>query len=106
MAFPVERPRRLRATAAIRNLVRETELNPGDCILPLFICPGEDVKREACRPEGFGHGKVLRGLRLGSNGERQSGSMGRREILRNFLHSEERDLRESLSQGGEVSRLP
>lgn len=46
MAFPVERPRRLRATAAIRNLVRETELNPGDCILPLFICPGEDVKRE------------------------------------------------------------
>lgn len=46
MAFPVERPRRLRATAEIRNLVRETELNPGDCILPLFICPGEDVKRE------------------------------------------------------------
>ncbi|MFN7933397.1 MAG: porphobilinogen synthase [Bryobacteraceae bacterium] len=46
MAFPVERPRRLRATAEIRSLVRETELNPGDCILPLFICPGEDVKRE------------------------------------------------------------
>jgi porphobilinogen synthase len=46
MAFPVERPRRLRATAAIRSLVRETELNPGDCILPLFICPGEEVKRE------------------------------------------------------------
>ncbi len=46
MAFPIERPRRLRATAAIRSLVRETELNPGDCILPLFICPGEDVKRE------------------------------------------------------------
>jgi len=46
MAFPVERPRRLRTTAEIRNLVRETELNPGDCILPLFICPGEDVKRE------------------------------------------------------------
>ncbi|MBL8178933.1 MAG: porphobilinogen synthase [Bryobacterales bacterium] len=46
MAFPIERPRRLRATAEIRNLVRETELNPGDCILPLFICPGEDVKKE------------------------------------------------------------
>ncbi len=46
MAFPVERPRRLRATAEIRSLVRETELNPGDCILPLFICPGEEVKRE------------------------------------------------------------
>lgn len=36
----------MRATAEIRSLVRETELNPGDCILPLFICPGEDVKRE------------------------------------------------------------
>ena len=46
MAFPVERPRRLRATAEIRSLVRETDLNPGDCILPLFIVPGEEVKRE------------------------------------------------------------
>jgi porphobilinogen synthase len=46
MPFPVERPRRLRATAEIRSLVRETELNPGDCILPLFIVPGEEVKRE------------------------------------------------------------
>lgn len=38
--------RRLRASASLRNLVRETQLSPGDCIFPLFICPGEGVKRE------------------------------------------------------------
>ena len=38
--------RRLRATEALRNLVRETLLDPGDFILPLFICPGEGVRRE------------------------------------------------------------
>jgi porphobilinogen synthase len=38
--------RRLRGTEALRNLVRETLLDPGDFILPLFICPGEGVRRE------------------------------------------------------------
>src|SRR6202167_1420689 len=38
--------RRLRATEALRNLVRETVLDPADFILPLFICPGEGVRRE------------------------------------------------------------
>lgn len=46
MAFPIHRLRRLRATAELRSLVRETRLEPGNCILPLFICPGEEVKRE------------------------------------------------------------
>ncbi|MBI4875990.1 MAG: porphobilinogen synthase [Acidobacteria bacterium] len=46
MAFPVHRPRRLRATESIRTLVRETALAPDDFILPLFVCPGENVKRE------------------------------------------------------------
>jgi porphobilinogen synthase len=46
MAFPIQRPRRLRATAELRSLVRETQLNAGDCILPLFIVSGEGVKRE------------------------------------------------------------
>jgi len=35
--FPTERPRRLRRTAAIRALVRETTLDPRDLILPLFF---------------------------------------------------------------------
>jgi porphobilinogen synthase len=46
MAFPVHRPRRLRATESIRALVRETALAPDDFVLPLFVCPGEGVKRE------------------------------------------------------------
>jgi porphobilinogen synthase len=38
--------RRLRATEALRNLVRETRLDPAQFILPLFVCPGEGIKRE------------------------------------------------------------
>src|SRR5207249_150647 len=46
MPFPIHRPRRLRSTSAIRSLVRETRLHPGQFILPLFVCPGEGVRRE------------------------------------------------------------
>src|SRR5271169_6814717 len=46
MPFPTHRLRRLRATPAIRDLVRETHLHPGQFILPLFVCPGEGVRRE------------------------------------------------------------
>ena len=45
MPFPIQRPRRLRSSEALRRLVRETELSPADFILPLFICPGEGVRR-------------------------------------------------------------
>ena len=38
--------RRLRATESLRSLVRETHLAPGQLILPLFVCPGEGVRRE------------------------------------------------------------
>jgi porphobilinogen synthase len=37
MTFPTQRPRRLRATPALRSLVRETTLDPGDLIAPLFV---------------------------------------------------------------------
>lgn len=39
------RMRRLRRTDSLRALVRETTLDPGDLIYPLFICPGEGVRR-------------------------------------------------------------
>src|SRR6185503_13679522 len=42
----IERPRRLRRTAAIRALVRETRLTPDDFVYPLFVCEGEGVRRE------------------------------------------------------------
>jgi porphobilinogen synthase len=38
--------RRLRRTEAMRRLVRETRLSPAQFILPLFVCPGEGVRRE------------------------------------------------------------
>jgi len=44
MAFPQSRLRRLRRTETLRALVRETQVEPGDLIYPLFICPGEGVR--------------------------------------------------------------
>jgi porphobilinogen synthase len=38
--FPIARPRRLRRTAALRDLVAETELRPNDLIAPLFVREG------------------------------------------------------------------
>ena len=37
--------RRLRRTEPLRALVRETTLEPGDLIYPLFICPGQGVRQ-------------------------------------------------------------
>jgi porphobilinogen synthase len=46
MEYPVTRLRRLRRSEPMRNLVRETHLEPGALIYPLFICEGEGVRRE------------------------------------------------------------
>src|SRR5262249_39095759 len=46
MPFPTHRLRRLRSSESMRSLVRETHLHPGKFILPLFVCPGEGVRRE------------------------------------------------------------
>jgi porphobilinogen synthase len=46
MLHPLQRPRRLRRTEALRALVRETHLRPEDFVLPLFACPGQNVRRE------------------------------------------------------------
>jgi porphobilinogen synthase len=42
MPFPATRMRRLRRTGALRGLVRETRLDAGDLILPLFVTHGRD----------------------------------------------------------------
>ncbi len=42
----IYRPRRLRKNAAIRAMVRETRLAPENFVLPLFVCPGTEVRRE------------------------------------------------------------
>jgi porphobilinogen synthase len=46
MSFPDERPRRLRRTERLRASVRETRLGPENLIYPLFVVPGEGVRRE------------------------------------------------------------
>ncbi|HXS94451.1 MAG TPA: porphobilinogen synthase [Candidatus Limnocylindrales bacterium] len=54
MPFPTQRLRRLRASAAMRDLVRETRLDPAQFILPLFACPGEGIRREiSSMPDNF-----------------------------------------------------
>ncbi len=45
MAFPVHRLRRLRSSESMRRLVRETRLAPSQFVLPLFVCPGEGVRK-------------------------------------------------------------
>src|SRR6201746_2879312 len=52
MEFPATRLRRLRSSAAMRSLVRETHLRPGALVYPLFICEGEGVRREVSSMPG------------------------------------------------------
>jgi len=46
MAFPATRLRRLRRTAGMRDMLRETRLSPQNLVYPLFVCPGEGVRKE------------------------------------------------------------
>ena len=56
MAFPETRMRRLRRTAALRDLVRETELRAGQLVLPLFVA-------SACRRTPASRSRRCRGSR-------------------------------------------
>jgi len=52
MEFPVTRLRRLRRTEALRSLVRETRLDPSMLIQPVFVCPGEGVRKPVASMPG------------------------------------------------------
>src|SRR5579859_7921834 len=52
MAFPVNRLRRLRRTAELRNLVCETRLTPQEFVYPMFVCPGEGIRKEVSSMPG------------------------------------------------------
>ena len=72
MPFPTHRLRRLRTTGRLRDLVRETRLDPAQFILPLFACPGEGVRREiGAMPGNY----QLSIDAFGSNGNSGSGSI-------------------------------
>jgi len=45
MEFPITRLRRMRRTEPLRSLVRETHLRPGALIYPLFLVPGEGIRK-------------------------------------------------------------
>jgi len=44
MTFPLERPRRLRRTEALRGMVRETRLTTRGFVYPMFVCPGSGIR--------------------------------------------------------------
>jgi porphobilinogen synthase len=58
MSFPETRPRRLRRTGALRRLIRETTLDAGNFIFPLFVCPGTAIRREISSLPGQFHFSV------------------------------------------------
>jgi porphobilinogen synthase len=55
MSFPFERPRRLRRTERLRSMVRETTLSPANLVYPLFVAPGEGLRREIASLPGCFH---------------------------------------------------
>jgi porphobilinogen synthase len=56
--FPATRLRRLRRTASLRELVRETQLDLGDLVYPMFVCPGEGVSEPLEGLPGIGRRSV------------------------------------------------
>ncbi len=55
MSYPLERPRRLRRGERLRAMVRETTLSPASLIYPLFVAPGEGLRREIASLPGCFH---------------------------------------------------
>jgi porphobilinogen synthase len=53
MTFPIDRPRRLRRSEALRGLVRETRLSAAGFIYPMFVCPGNKVRKEVTSMPGI-----------------------------------------------------
>ena len=58
MSFPTHRPRRLRRTEALRNLVRETRISTNGLIYPMFVCPGTKVRQPVSSMPGIAQQSV------------------------------------------------
>jgi porphobilinogen synthase len=58
MTFPTVRLRRLRTTANLRAMVRETTLSPANFIYPLFVVHGRDVYEEIPSMPGVYHQSI------------------------------------------------
>src|SRR5258706_2020412 len=77
MPFPVARPRRLRQTAAIRALARETALDPGDLIVPLFFSATLKDARPIATMPGVSHLRVS----AAANEAREAAALGLGGVL-------------------------
>lgn len=78
MSFPVSRPRRLRRSSLIRDLVRETRLHRDQLIYPLFVVPGRNIRQEIKGFEGVYHHSVDR---LVDECRRASEELGLKAVL-------------------------
>ncbi|HSP88429.1 MAG TPA: porphobilinogen synthase [Ignavibacteriaceae bacterium] len=56
--YPLKRLRRLRYNPLVRDMVRETELSKNDFIYPLFVVPGEKIKKEIKSMPGVFHHSI------------------------------------------------
>src|ERR1700751_2513057 len=70
MSFPEHRMRRLRRTESLRALVRETALDAGDLIYPLFLCPGQGVRNAVSSMPGVFNLSVGEAVREGEEAAR------------------------------------
>jgi porphobilinogen synthase len=62
MQFPAYRPRRLRKSEKLRQLIRETTLTAGNLIYPLFVGPGTNVVRPVASMPGVAQLSVDRAV--------------------------------------------
>jgi porphobilinogen synthase len=59
---PCRRPRRLRRSEVIRQLVRETTLTPGRLVLPLFLIEGENISEPIAAMPGRARASIDRAI--------------------------------------------
>jgi porphobilinogen synthase len=63
MAFPTNRPRRLRRNETLRRMVRETRIAPDDFIQPYFVCSGRGVNKPVAAMPGVAQMSVDNAVR-------------------------------------------
>jgi porphobilinogen synthase len=99
--FPTTRLRRLRYHPAVRKLVRETRLDPGALILPLFVRPGKAERQ----PIGSMPGHAQLSTDLVAEEARQAAKLGLGGIILFGIPAEKDPLgRDSYSDSGIVQQ--
>jgi len=99
VSYPSERPRRLRHGERLRALVRETSVTPSQLIYPLFVVPGQGVRREIETLPGCFHLSADEAAREARDAE-QLGLAG--VILFGLPEGKDEQGSQGLSEGGVV----